>query len=46
MIESIRILVMGSSVKFVDVQSIMKEGCEDINMVMAMSDKDLPGIPR
>ena len=37
---------MGGSVKFIDAQSIMKEGCEDINVVMATSDKDLPGIPR
>ena len=37
---------MGGSVKFVDAQSIMKEGCEDVNVVMAMSDEDLPGIPR
>ena len=32
--------------KFVDAQLIMKEGCEDVNMVMATSDEDLPGIPR
>ena len=32
--------------KFVDAQLIMKEGWEDVNMVMATSDEDLPGIPR
>jgi len=43
-IECIGTLVTGGSIKFVDAKLIIKEGCEDANVVAATSDKDLPGI--